>query len=64
MSKVKQVNESLRRVISTQGAEIKLNDVTSVDISGSWIRLESAEGYVLINPDNVLAMIVKGEKVF
>lgn len=64
MSKVKQVNESLRRIISIHGAEIKLNDVTEVDISGSWIRLQSAEGYVLLNPNNILAMIVKGEKVF
>lgn len=64
MSKIKEVNEELRRVISTHGHEIRLNDVKTVDTSGSWVRLESAEGYVIINPANVLAFIVKGAKVF
>ena len=64
MSKVQEVNEILRRVISTHGHEIRLNNVKTVDTSGSWIRLESEEGYVIINPKNVLAFIVKGAKVF
>lgn len=64
MSKVKEVNESLRRVVSTHGHELRLNNVKTVDVSGSWVRVESEEGYVLINPTNVLAFIIKGEKVF
>lgn len=64
MSKIQEVNEVLRRVISTHGHEIRLNNVKTVDVSGSWVRLESEEGYVIVNPANVLAFIVKGEKVF
>lgn len=64
MSKVKEVNEEVRRVISTHGHEIRLNSVKTVDVSGSWLRLHSEEGYVLINPNNVLAFIIKGNEVF
>ena len=64
MSKIKEVNETLRRVVSTHGHELRLNNVTSVDVSGSWVRLDSEEGYVIINPANVLAFIIKGDKVF
>ena len=58
-----EVNEQVRRVVSVNGHEQKLHNVRSLDISGSWLRLESDEGYVLVNPNNVLMMIVKGEKV-
>jgi hypothetical protein len=64
MSKIKQVNEDIRRIISVHGHEIRLNSVKTVDNTGSWLRLESEEGYVLVNPSNVLAMIIKGDKVF
>jgi hypothetical protein len=64
MSKVREVNEELRRVVSTHGHEIRLNNVKTVDTSGSWVRLDSEEGYVVINPDNVLAFIIKGQKAF
>lgn len=59
-----QVNETLRRIVSKDGHELKLHNVTEVDTSGSWLRIQSDEGYVIINPANVLAFIVKGEKVF
>lgn len=58
------VNETLRRVVSKDGHELKLHAVTDVDTSGHWLRLQCEEGYVIINPANVLAFIVKGEKVF
>lgn len=64
MSKVKQVNEDVRRVVSTHGHEIRLNNVTTVDTSGSWVRMDSDEGYVIVNPQNVLAFIIKGAKAF
>ena len=59
-----QVNETLRRIVSKDGHELKLHNVTDVDTSGSWLRIQSEEGYVIVNPANVLAFIVKGEKVF
>lgn len=54
------VKESLRRIISAQGHEVRLNNVKDVNTSGSWTRLQSDEGYVIVNPANVLAYIVKG----
>lgn len=57
------VNEQVRRVVSKDGHELRLHNVTNLNISCSWIRLQSDEGYVLINPNNVLAFIVKGDKV-
>lgn len=57
------VNETMRRVVSKDGHEIRLNNVKNLDTSGSWVRLDSDEGYVIINPANVLAFIIKGEKV-
>lgn len=59
-----QVKETLRRVVSTQGHELRLNNVTDVNTSGSWVRLQADEGYVIVNPANVLAFIVKGEVKF
>ncbi len=59
-----QVNETLRRVVSKDGHELKLHNVSEVDTSGSWLRLQCEEGYVIINPANVLAYIIKGDKVF
>ncbi len=58
-----EVKKTLRRVVSKDGHELRLHNVTDVDTSGSWVRLQSDEGYVLVNPANVLAFIVKGEKV-
>lgn len=59
-----QVNETLRRIVSKDGHEVRLNNVTDVNVSGSWTRLQSDEGYVIVNPSNVLAYIIKGEKKF
>lgn len=58
------VKEQLRRVISTDGHELRLTNVTSINNTGSWTRLESDQGYVIINPANVLAFIIKGERAF
>lgn len=63
MSKV-EVNEQVRRVVSKDGHEQRLTNVKSVDVTGSWTRLESDQGYVLVNNDNVLMYIVKGEIKF
>lgn len=57
------VNESLRRVVSVNGHEQRLTGVKSLDTTGSWTRLETDQGYVVINNDNVLMFIVKGEAV-
>ncbi len=58
-----ELNEKCRRVVSINGHEQRLHNVTSLDISGSWTRIHSDEGYVLINPDNVLMYIIDGKAV-
>ena len=55
------INEKLRRVVSKDGHEQRLSNVTSMDTTGSWTRLECDQGYVLVNNDNVLMYIIKGE---
>lgn len=58
------VEESVRRVISKDGAQIILENIVEVDTTGSWTRMKDARGqYILVNPDNVLAYIIKGEAV-
>lgn len=58
-----EVNEKLRRVVSTTGHEQRFSNVTKLNNTGSWTRLECDQGYVIINNANVLAFIVKGERV-
>jgi hypothetical protein len=57
------VNEELRRVVSTTGHEQRFTNVTSINNTGSWTRLECDQGYVVINNANVLAFIIKGPRV-
>lgn len=57
-----ELNETLRRVVSVEGHEIRLTNVKSLDNTGTFDRLDCDQGYVLINRQNVLAYIVKGEK--
>jgi hypothetical protein len=57
-----EVKEDLRRVVSVSGHEQRFTHVTKLNNTGSWTRLECDQGYVIINNDNVLAFIVKGER--
>lgn len=57
------VNEKLRRVVSVSGHEQRFTNVTILNNTGSWTRLECDQGYVIINNQNVLAFVVKGERV-
>lgn len=57
------VNEALRRVVSVHGHEQRFTNVSVLNNTGSWTRLECDQGYAIINNDNVLAFIVKGERV-
>ena len=56
------ITESVRRIVSKDGHELRLHNVTMINNSGSWVRFQSDEGYVLVNPNNVLAFIIKGER--
>lgn len=57
------VKETHRRIVSVNGHTQMLNNVTEFNNTGSWLRLKSDEGYVIVNPENVFLMIVKGEVV-
>lgn len=60
MAKI-EVKETVRRVVSKDGHEQRLTGVTSLDNTGSWTRLECDQGYAVVNNDNVLMFIIKGE---
>lgn len=57
------VNEETRRVVAITGHQQILTKVTEVRTSGSWTRIRCDEGYVIINPSNVLMYIIKGDVV-
>lgn len=58
------VDESLRRIISVQGAEQKLTGVKSVNNTGSWDRFDTDQGYAVVNKENVLMYIIRDGKQF
>jgi hypothetical protein len=65
MSEPRAVNEATRTIEFLDGRSLALTNVTEVDNSGSYLRITADEGYVLVNPANVLYHIVPVEaKVF
>ena len=57
------VQEKTRRIISVTGHKQTFHNVTKVDTGGNWNRFECDEGYVLVNTDNVLCIVIEGPKV-
>jgi hypothetical protein len=47
------VIETKRKVVFASGNHLNLRNVTGFNSLGSYLRLTSDEGYVLINPDHV-----------
>lgn len=58
------VDESLRRVISVQGAEQKLTGVRTMNNTGSWDRFDTDQGYAVVNKANVLMYVIRDGKQF
>lgn len=58
------VNESLRRIISINGAEQKVTGVKSVNNTGSWDRFDTDQGYAVVNKANVLMYVIRDGKQF
>ena len=48
-----QVNEKRRVIYYKDGAVANYNNVKWFDASGSWLRFESDEGYIIANPENI-----------
>lgn len=57
------VKETKRDVHFRDGARARFNNVSWFNSDGSFLRLGSDEGYVLINTANVNYMVVDGERV-
>lgn len=58
-----QVNETKRTVYFKDGERATFNNVTWFNADGTFLRLGSDEGYVLINTDNINYIVVDGERV-
>lgn len=54
-----QVSEKRRQVVSVTGHRETYHDVSVLDLSGRWIRFQSKQGWVVVNPENVLCFIVE-----
>lgn len=57
------VIEAKRKIVFASGNHLNLRNVTSFDGQGSYLRIKSDEGYILVNPKNVDYHIctIKGE---
>ena len=55
------VNETKRTVCFKGGYKTIFHDVTKILIDGNWFRFRCREGFILVNPDNVLYMQIDGE---
>jgi hypothetical protein len=54
-----QVNEKRRTIYFKDGSISNYNNVKWFDSSGSWLRMESDEGYIIANPENIEEIIAK-----
>ncbi len=52
------VKESTRKVTFNTGKSITFTNVTNFNADGSWLRLECDQGYILLNPANILYMTI------
>ena len=57
------VTETKRTVHFKGGERATFNNVTWFNADGSFLRIGSDEGYVLINTDNINYIVVDGERV-
>ena len=57
------VNEARRTLVDINGNKHVLRNVTEIDFGGNWLRLMSDEGYVIINPANIVLMYSETDEV-
>jgi hypothetical protein len=48
-----EVNEKRRAIYFKDGSIGNFHNVKWFDASGSWLRMESDEGYIIANPENI-----------
>lgn len=56
------VEEKRREIVFINNARLNLTDVTAYDHSGTWLRIWSAEGLTILNPEKILYHTVKSEQ--
>lgn len=52
------VSEAKRKIVFQSGNHLNLRNVTAFNSSGTFLRIWSDEGYILVNTPNVDYMIV------
>jgi len=57
------VNEKRRVVVFKDDTRAIFHDVKWFNFDGSYLRIGCEEGYVLLNKEHILYMIIDGEKV-
>ena len=55
------VIEKKRKVVFLDGQHLNLRNVTKINHMGTWLRIWSDEGFVLIDPNKVLYYIIDGQ---
>jgi len=55
------VNEPRRTIVMKSGNRLDLHNITAFDCAGTFLRLWSDEGFVLINEKEIDWMICKNE---
>ena len=58
-SQTVQVNEARRSIIFTDGHRLELSNVTSYNSSGTWLRIWSDEGFIIVNPKKILYHMIQ-----
>jgi hypothetical protein len=48
------VIETKRKIVFESGHHLNLRNVTDFNAQGTYLRIKSDEGYILVNPDKVL----------
>lgn len=52
------VSEAKRKIVFSSGNHLNLRNVTAFNSSGTFLRIWSDEGYILVNTPNVDYMVV------
>jgi len=58
-SQTVEVEEARRSIIFTDGQRLELSNVTAFNASGTWLRLWSDEGYIVVNPKKILYHMIQ-----
>lgn len=55
------VIEKKRKVVFTNGEQLNLRNVTKLNHMGTWMRIWSDEGFIILDPKKVNYYIIDGQ---